>query len=35
VQVLCIIETRDRAHLAEVYRRLRADGVEVVEHVAG
>ncbi len=35
VQVLCIIETRDRAHLAEVYRRLRADGVEVVEHEAG
>jgi len=32
VQVLCIIETRDRAHLTEVYRRLRADGVEVVEH---
>jgi len=32
VQVLCVIETRDRAHLADVYRRLRADGVEVVEH---
>jgi threonine dehydratase len=35
VQVLCIIETRDRAHLAEVYRRLRADDVEVVEHESG
>jgi threonine dehydratase len=32
VNVLCVVETHDREHVAELHRRLRAAGVEFVVH---